>query len=216
LVEKSSIDEKYDRQYVTEFVLQKLRFQDLGDMEHLKALNRLKETQDVQIEESETAVTKQQTLKFWLHWTNLILIHIYVFWYLPIESNIKLYGEPACGPDMIYGCREFRDSYYLKWFYVLYCWYFYLSARQISQGLPSYKRASSMMQWEGNDIDYSGDYGNALHQLFVTLPLAQEIRGLLDFSMSYTALDMFQTMQLFQYHSDFYLVKTANTGYNPM
>ena len=48
---------------MTEFVLQKLRFQDLGDMDHLKALNRLKETQDVQIEESETAVTKQQTLK---------------------------------------------------------------------------------------------------------------------------------------------------------
>jgi len=50
--------------------------------------------------------------------------------------------------------------------------------------------------------------------LFVTLPFAAELKCLLDFSLSHTALDMWQHMQLFSYHSDLFVAKTANASYN--
>ena len=73
-------------------------------------------------------MTLQQKLKFCLHWVNLILVHIYVFWYVPIESNISLYGVANCTDNMKYGCKEFRYNENLQNFYALYCVYFMVSA----------------------------------------------------------------------------------------
>jgi hypothetical protein len=73
-------------------------------------------------------MTLQQKLKFCLHWMNLILVHIYVFWYVPIESNISLYGVANCTNNMKYGCKEFRYNANLQNFYALYCVYFMVSA----------------------------------------------------------------------------------------
>lgn len=55
-------------------------------------------------------VTKQQKVKFYLHFTVLILAHIYVFWYTPITGNYQLYGRPECDlkQKMFYKCQDFR------------------------------------------------------------------------------------------------------------
>ena len=71
------------------------------------------------------------------------------------------------------------------------------------------------MLLEGSDIfEPEEDIGNGLHQIFIAIPLLSEIRCLLDFCMTKTTLDAFQTFQLFQYHSDFYIAKVCNRWYN--
>ena len=103
-------------------------------------------------------------MKFVLHWFNLIAVHAYVFWYLPLHSNLVLYGTPVCSYDQIYGCKDFQDNRGLQGFYFLFLLYFYFSALQISRGLPSFRRGSSTMLLEGTDsFEEIEDVGNVLH-----------------------------------------------------
>ena len=41
-----------------------------------------------------------------------------------------------------------------------------------------------------------------------------EVRCLLDYTMSKTTLDLWQTCQIYQYHSDFYIAKMGTREYN--
>lgn len=47
---------------------------------------------DYHFVEDKIKITMQQKTKFILHWFVLIVGHLYVFWYVPIYGNIKLYG----------------------------------------------------------------------------------------------------------------------------
>jgi hypothetical protein len=47
------------------------------------------------------------------------------------------------------------------------------------------------MLWEGNDTWFwEEEISNLLHQIFINIPLAAEIRCLLDFTFSKTSLDL--------------------------
>ena len=128
----------------------------------------------------------------------MIIVHLFIFWYMPIQANITLYGEPNCGDTPIHGCKDFRVNESLKTFYLWYLLFFYLSARQISQGLPSFRRGSSTMYYEGGERDDTEeDIFNALHQVFINFPLAVEMRCLLDFTFTKTSIDLWQTCELF-------------------
>lgn len=50
--------------------------------------------------------------------------------------------------------------------------------------------------------------------IFTSLPFAVEIKVLIDYVLNTTTLDMWQFMQLFQYHSDLYIARTGNESYN--
>jgi len=90
----------------------------------------------------------------------------------------------------MYGCKEFRENPSLQIFYALYCVYFSISAWQISQGLPTYRKSSATLTYE-DTTSVSGDIGNLMCVIFTSLPFAQEIKSALDFTMSKTALDLF-------------------------
>jgi len=99
-----------------------------------------------------------------LHWLNLVLVHLYVFWYLPTQANLKLYGTPTCNEDMTYGCREFRYNPYLQNFYLLYVLYFFFSAKQIGEGMPNFHRGSTTMLNESKDTSlFESLIVNVLH-----------------------------------------------------
>jgi hypothetical protein len=68
---------------VVRLVIQKFKFQDLRDKQHMDTLYKLKQQQDADIILTETFITIQQKCKYVLHWVNLVLVHLYVFWYLP-------------------------------------------------------------------------------------------------------------------------------------
>jgi hypothetical protein len=137
---------------MVKMVIQKLRFQSLGDMSNIATLSKLRHEQCVEIAITESFVTPQQKCKFVLHWINLVVVHLYIFWFVPLTSNITLYGTPVCGKD--YGCKDFQSNENLQWFYIWFMVYFAISARQISQGLPSFRRGSSLMLYEGSENNH--------------------------------------------------------------
>lgn len=86
------------------------------------------------------------------------------------------------------------------------CVYLLLSALQLRHGFPIYKIASSVLANNG-DLPYLGA------QVYNMIPFAVEIRALLDFTFSKTALDIFQFWQLWQFHYDFFAAKNSNRSY---
>jgi len=71
-------------------------------------------------------ITTQQWCKLILHWFQLLIVHGFVFWFLPIQTNYLIYGSPYC--QEIYGCKDFSENAPLQWFYLLYLVYFFFSA----------------------------------------------------------------------------------------
>jgi hypothetical protein len=49
--------------------------------------------------------------------------------------------------------------------------------------------------------------------VYQAIPFIIELRALLDFTFSKTALDIFQYWQLWQYHYDLYCAKNGNYSY---
>lgn len=58
-----------------------------------------------------TKITLSIVAKFYMQWFLLLLIHSFVFWYFPIEGNLKILGTKYCDRELIesdYGqCNEF-------------------------------------------------------------------------------------------------------------
>jgi len=133
-----------------------------------------------------TKITGQQKTKFILHWIILVVSHLFIFWYIPINGNYTLYGQPNCDLEAskYYGCKNFHENMYLRIFYLFVIIYLCVSALQLSYGFPIYKKPSSIMQ-------YYGDLPNLGSLIFQAIPFAVEIRCVLDFTMSKTALDVF-------------------------
>jgi hypothetical protein len=52
--------------------------------------------EDLEMDEAKTKITVQQKTKFFLHWILLIVIHVFVFWWIPINGNVILYGKAFC------------------------------------------------------------------------------------------------------------------------
>ena len=46
-----------------------------------------------------TKITSQQKTKYMMHMVILIVVHLFVFWFIPITGNYKLYGTAKCNKD---------------------------------------------------------------------------------------------------------------------
>jgi hypothetical protein len=105
------------------------------------------EDDDNDIEDSRTKITNQQKTKYFMHWFVLIFAHIYVFWFVPILGNYKLYGMAACDEDQkkFYFCKNFKNNGYLRGLYLLFLLYLILSGKQLAYGFPILKRPSSVL-----------------------------------------------------------------------
>jgi hypothetical protein len=138
------------------------------------------------IESSRTKITGQQKTKFIMHWFILVSAHLFIFWYIPIHGNYKLYGQPNCDLEQrdYYGCKNFHENIYLRIFYILVVLYLTVSSLQLAYGFPIHKIPSSVMQ-------YYGDLPNVGSLIFSAIPFACELRCVLDFTFSKTALDVF-------------------------
>jgi len=83
-----------------------------------------------QVDSSRTVITTQQKLKYMMHIWILVVVHIFCFWFIPIQGNIKLYGTAECNLDQeqFYGCKNFKRNELLQYFYVIMCMYLMLSS----------------------------------------------------------------------------------------
>lgn len=144
-----------------------------------------------------------------MHMFLLLFAHIYVFWVIPLQGNLKLYGTSICKPDKVkfYGCKDFHTNPFLMIFYGILCIYFLFSSLQLRYGFPIMKKSSSVLQYHGNIVAV------ICASIYWSLPFIIEIRCLLDFTMSKTSLDMFQYWQLFQYNFDMFVNCNGNLSY---
>jgi hypothetical protein len=161
------------------------------------------------VDDSKTKITSQQKTKFIVHWFVLIFGHLYVFWYVPISGNMRLYDEAQCNFEkkQFYGCKNFHENAYLRILYVLIVLYLVLSSLQICYGFPILKKPSSVLQ-------YNNDLGNLGSVIYMAIPFACELRCLADFAFTKTSLDIFQFYQLFVYHQMFFAAKNGNRFYD--
>jgi len=68
-----------------------------------------------------------------MHQCLLVIVHILIFWYVPITGNNMLFEiGPQCPKDKILSdagsCRDFEMNGYLRVFYLIVIMYLYLSA----------------------------------------------------------------------------------------
>ena len=193
--------------------LKTLRTSDL-DVQDDSAQNFLRslygdESKNNSFDSTRTKITQQQKCKYMMHITIMVVAHIFIFWFIPIHGNLKLYGRSTCDVKQqeYYGCKNFHLNPFLIGFYIIVCIYLFLSALQIRYGFPIYKKPSSVLQYVDSDLGMVGS------QIFNAIPFLVEIRALLDFTFSKTSLDVFQFWQLWQYHFDFYNAKESNRYY---
>ena len=59
-----------------------------------------------------------------------ISVHIWVFWYLPIQGNLNTQNTYTC-EDSTKPCNEVLDNFYIIFFYIFYAAYLSISGIQI-------------------------------------------------------------------------------------
>lgn len=134
-----------------------------------------------------------------------------LFWIFPLSSNDAIYGTPYCDTANKnlyekYGCLSFKQNMYLILFYMIFCYYFMLSALQIRYGYPDYKEPSSLTTKLG--------LGPVLtYRIFYVLPFVLELKIILDWCFQKTSLDIFQWLELAEIDSELYFFKNGNRGY---
>jgi len=151
----------------------------------------------------------------------LLFVHFIVFFYLPYKGNYNLHTEVYCdvreAPKAdanttyvkAYTCNTFTSNTALIIFYLLYVWQFYLAAMQIRYGYPEIRKSNFLMY--GN---YEGDIkGGDLLFLYTMLPFVLEIKVLLDWTFSKTALDIYQWFKFVNLHYEVYIFRCGNYEY---
>ena len=120
-----------------------------------------------------------------IHLVLVLSVHLVVFWYLPLNgSSYKtLYCQDLHDADR---CNNFQINYFIQGFYFLYLTYFVFAALQIKYGLPSFSKATFPLVRQASPINYYA------FKLYRTIPFLFEIRTMMDWIFSTTALNMFQ------------------------
>lgn len=152
-------------------------------------------------------MTQQQVFKWLAQWALLIFYHILCFWYFPLSSNIAIYGTPYClttsSQYSKYGCFDFRQNGYLIIFYLIFCYYFMLSALQIRHGYPDWRLPSSL-------TTVVARHRHIAHLIFYNLPFLVELKTILDWCWSKTSLDLMQWLELAEINVAMYNNRNSN------
>ena len=76
--------------------------------------------------------------KFVFYFIQLILIHLFVFWFLANTGTYRLSKHLECTKNDIIDnrCNEVLQNPFLLIFYLMYCCYFICSALQVKKGWP--------------------------------------------------------------------------------
>jgi len=124
-------------------------------------------------------------LKCLLQIFTVIFAHIVIFWYLPFQGNYNLHSYYFCAKNQNTECNYFSNNGYLITFYILYLFYMIFSALQIQYGLLDMRKKSLFMRRD-NLLYYTG------FKIFNAIPFFYEIKLLIDWTITPTALDLWK------------------------
>jgi len=147
--------------------------------------------------------------KYYLQWVLIIGIHLSVFWWFPNKINMLVQQHPYCDladKQTSKHCNEVRMNWALISFYLLYCVYFFFSCLQVRFGLPELRKGNFLM--EGTEkINRMG------FLVFQNIPFLWELRIIIDWTFTKTAIDLFQWFKFEQLYANFFLAKCLNKAY---
>ena len=124
--------------------------------------------------------------KYILYITIVIFVHIITFIYFPMKGNINLGNEVFCTEGD--KCNDFTNNKSLIFFYIFYLFYLIPSALQIKYGFNDMKK-KSILRRNPTDIN------NLLVTIFLQIPFLNEIKNILDWTLTSTSLDLGQWIQ---------------------
>ena len=136
-------------------------------------------------------------MKFYWFWFVIILSHYFVFFGVPstiyyCQNTVQLdnttktyvhYGEPG------YKCNTFQNNGWIITFYLMLCLYLTIQAYQMRIGLPEVRKGSFLME-TFNPVS------GVVYRGYLAIPFIFELRTLIDWTFTTTALDAFQWIKL--------------------
>jgi piezo-type mechanosensitive ion channel component 1/2 len=134
--------------------------------------------------------------KYILHVFIVIVAHIFIFWYLPIQGNYNLHNYYYC--DSLTECNNFHNNGYLIAFYIFYLLYMIFSAVQIHYGLLDMRKKSLLMR--GDNWFYSTSF-----KIFNAIPFLYELKLMIDWSITPTSLDLFKWIKFESVYDRFFI-----------
>ena len=142
------------------------------------------------------------TYKFILQIFSVIFIHIFIFWYLPIYGSKNDYVK-VFNFNFV---NELLNNIFILIFYILYCFYFTFSGLQIKYGLAGMRKVSPLMS--GSSMTF-----NIIYKSFKLLPFLFELKNFIDWSVTPTALEIWQWLKFEEINAMLFINKCFNKSY---
>jgi len=124
--------------------------------------------------------------KYILYIFLVIFVHFITFIYFPMKGNINSGNELFCIEQG--KCNDFNSNMFLIFFYIFYLFYLVPSALQIKYGFNDMKK-KSLLKRNHTEIN------NLLVNIYQQIPFLNEIKNILDWTLTSTSLDLGQWIQ---------------------
>ena len=124
--------------------------------------------------------------KYILYIFIVIFVHFITFVYFPMKGNINSGNEVFCIEQG--KCNDFNSNIALIFFYIFYLFYLIPSALQIKYGFNDMKKKSILKR-------SPSDLNNLLVTIYQQIPFLNEIKNILDWTLTSTSLDLGQWIQ---------------------
>ncbi|CAD8103233.1 unnamed protein product [Paramecium sonneborni] len=120
-------------------------------------------------------------IKVAIHFILIIVVHYYFFFVIPQKTN-----------------KRFQESYYLIFAYILVCIYFIISSVQIRYGYPiqKYTQIFTNSHKPANSMAF---------KIYRMIPFLYELRVIIDWTFTTTALDLIQWFRLEDIFANLYI-----------
>ena len=166
----------------------------------LNQLNTLLEKKAEEKKKKESERSLPLYVRLFIHIFLVISVHLIVFWYLPINGNIGSYGHLSCeDKNDADRCNNFEVNRYIQFFYLLYLIYLVFAALQIRESLPSFSKPTFPLMRDASQANYY------FFKAYRSAPFLFEIRTLMDWIFTVTALNLFQWFKFEDIYSQLFL-----------
>ena len=152
-------------------------------------------------------------VKAGLHYVLTGFVHVLVFWVYPIVGNVAVTGKGNCvvmegkrQADSEH-CNNFQVNYALWVFYLLYLIYLIISAAQLKLGTPSIRKGPFFL------TQFHSLWSKWLLQVYLSIPFLFELRTLIDWTLTSTALDFWQWLKFEDCYYRLYIAKVNMSYY---
>ena len=168
-------------------------------MEYTEAKNKINHNYEVvtfQFEDTQLGLL----FKFVTHIILVILIHVFIYFYLPTKSVITSDGNKTNIKDMDIIKNTVNTNIFIFIFYALYILYFFFCGLQIKYGLTDMRKMSSLMK--ASNFLY-----NMIYKTYIQIPFLFELKNFIDWTFTNTALSLWKWLKLEEIISLLYINK---------